>query len=81
MDVVPGRDDVVFAWLDPPVMAEIRAGSIVLFDGGDAGRVLWRKPEEAARILQAPGCCLEGAPRAGDHDRASQDGVGVLPGL
>ena len=34
--------------LAPPAFAVVTATTIVLFDGGDAGRVLWRKPEAPA---------------------------------
>jgi hypothetical protein len=45
--ITPGAGSALHVHLAPPAFAVITADRIVLFDGGDAGRVLWRKPEEA----------------------------------
>jgi hypothetical protein len=47
VDVTPGAETAVHVYLAPPAWVEITAEAIVLFDGGDAGRTLWRKPEPA----------------------------------
>ena len=52
-------DDALHVYLAPPAFAVVTATQIVLFDGGDAGRVLWHAPEpgerEITRALQTPG--------------------------
>ena len=60
MDVALEPGEFVRVFLDAPVMVDITADEIMLFDGGDAGRVLWRKPldpaeAEITRALQTPG--------------------------
>jgi len=47
MELTPGPDDALHVYLAPPAFAVITATQIVLFDGGDAGRVLWHAPEPA----------------------------------
>ena len=61
MDVRPDAGEIVRVFLAPPAFVVVTATEIVLFDGGDAGRVLWRTPaaqaaaREITRALQTPG--------------------------
>jgi hypothetical protein len=38
-------DGALRVYLEPPAFLVVTADQVTLFDGGDAGRVLWRKPE------------------------------------
>ena len=38
-------DGALRVYLAPPAFLVVTTGEVTLFDGGDAGRVLWRKPD------------------------------------
>jgi len=43
-EVTLAGDGALRVFLDPPAFLVVTADQVTLFDGGDAGRVLWRKP-------------------------------------
>ena len=58
-EVTPGPGGVR-VFLAPPAFLVVTADEVTLFDGGDAGRVLWRAPDDAD--LSRPVAGLEPAP-------------------
>ena len=59
-EVTLSGDGALHVWLDPPAFLVVTADRVVLFDGGDASRVLWQRPPDPAareitRALQTPG--------------------------
>ena len=46
-EVTLAGDGALHVFLAPPAFLVVTATEVTLFDGGDAGRVLWRKPEPA----------------------------------
>lgn len=43
--IAPSTGDTLHLFLAAPAFLVVTAAEVTLFDGGDAGRVLWRKPE------------------------------------
>jgi len=58
-EVTLAGDGALRVYLAPPAFLVVTTGEVTLFDGGDAGRVLWHAPEpgerEITRALQTPG--------------------------
>lgn len=51
-DVTLSGDGALRVFLEPPAFLVVTASEVTLFDGGDAGRVLWRAPGPVSEIAR-----------------------------